>query len=81
MATQLDTQPQAGGDPTSTWLPGETVIETLPLSVPAHTQPGRYALRIGFYDAQGNGKRLPVYNQQGQPRAEDHVVLMEFEIK
>ena len=51
MAAQLDKQPQAGGNPTSSWTPGETVVDTIPMQVTPSAAPGTYQLNFGLYDA------------------------------
>ncbi len=52
----FDSPPLAGAYPTSTWLPGQTIIETrhIPLE---HVSPGDYRLIIGLYDP-ATGQRL-----------------------
>ena len=52
--------------PTSTWLPGETVVDPHPLSLPAGVQPGTYSLLVGLYHQPSN-ERLPAVDSNGAP--------------
>jgi uncharacterized membrane protein len=57
---QVDTVPRAGSYPTTWWLPGEVVADSLTLELPADIQAGQ-ATRIiaGWYDPE-TGARLPI---------------------
>jgi hypothetical protein len=50
LVTQHDGVPCAGTAPTSSWRPGDRVLDTHTLVVPAGTAPGSYALGVGLYD-------------------------------
>lgn len=54
---QQDRQPLDGVRPTSRWVPGEVVGDTFVLPLPPGINPGRYRLRVGWYDAL-TGRRL-----------------------
>jgi len=55
-----DAPPGNGSCGTSTWLPGETVIDEFELTVPGSLSPGyTYSLATGFYTA-NDGRRLHV---------------------
>jgi hypothetical protein len=56
---QTDLVPGHGDWPTTTWLPGEWLTDTIPLSLPADLPPGDYDLLIGWYYWE-TGERLPV---------------------
>jgi hypothetical protein len=57
---QADTVPQGGGYPTIWWLPGEVVVDSLTLQLPAAAPTGEpYRLIVGLYD-ETTGVRLPV---------------------
>ncbi len=58
---QVDRPPQSGGEPypTDLWLPGEVVIDTYRLSIPAGAPSGEYTIRVGLY-LQENGQRLAI---------------------
>jgi 4-amino-4-deoxy-L-arabinose transferase-like glycosyltransferase len=67
--------PPLGGDwPTSDWVPGQTVVDTRLLPLPPQLGPGRYDLRLGFYDP-ASGVRLAAYRPDGTPWQDDIVVL------
>jgi hypothetical protein len=55
---QQDRQPQAGAAPTTTWLPGEILIDPYTLPVP-ELAAGHYQLIAGLYNA-ATGERLPL---------------------
>ncbi len=59
VVAQEDTQPQAGGAPTTTWLPGEILTDPHKLSLPIDLPPGDYRLITGMYDPI-TGRRMPV---------------------
>jgi hypothetical protein len=53
IVAQLDRKPFAGRFPTPVWRPGETLVEQVDIPLPSPLQPGRYALRLGWYDEAG----------------------------
>jgi len=55
---QHDSQPRDGAFPTTRWAAGEIVDDTLQLTAPAGTPPGRYQLLVGAYQ-QPSLRRLP----------------------
>lgn len=59
VVAQEDTQPQAGGAPTTTWLAGEILTDPHTLSLPLDLPPGDYRLIMGMYDPI-TGSRMPV---------------------
>jgi hypothetical protein len=81
MAAQFDTPPQGGGNPTSTWLPGELITETIPLSIDPLARPGHYTLRVGFYDPLAGGVRMSALNENQQVQPDNYIVLGEVEVK
>jgi len=70
---QEDVPPQYGERPTTGWSPGEVVADPHQVQIAAAAPPGEYELQIGMYDP-ATGRRLPVYDAQGQP-AGDRVML------
>ncbi|MBI5302824.1 MAG: glycosyltransferase family 39 protein [Chloroflexi bacterium] len=54
---QADHQPQSGAYPTSIWDAGEAVRDPFALALPSELSPGKYTLRVGWYDLQ-TGARL-----------------------
>jgi hypothetical protein len=57
LVAQADGQPAQWTRPTSTWVPGETVVDRHGLWLPAATPPGQYQLLVGLYRP-GDGRRL-----------------------
>ncbi len=56
--TQADHQPQESSYPTSIWDAGDNVRDDFTLPFPRDAAPGRYKIKIGWYDAK-TGERLP----------------------
>ncbi len=65
-AGQVDQIPCQGGCPTTTWRPGDLVMERYELSVTAAVPPVPHKLVVGLYDWQ-TGDRLPVLDTAGNP--------------
>ncbi len=57
MTAQADGQPVQWTRPTSTWPPGEPIVDRYGLWLPPDTKPGRYHLRVGLYRP-ADGQRL-----------------------
>jgi hypothetical protein len=55
---QADGQPALWTRPTSTWPPGEIIIDRHGLWLPPALPPGDYQLRVGLYEPSGGGHRL-----------------------
>ncbi|MCB0167805.1 MAG: glycosyltransferase family 39 protein, partial [Anaerolineae bacterium] len=73
LITSFDRPPLDGAYPTSTWLPGQMILDER--FVPLTTVPaGRYTLIIGLYDA-SNGQRLTT------PEGSDFVELSDVTVK
>lgn len=66
MAAQHDRMPQAGGNPTAAWVPGEVIIDHIPLHIATTSSPGAYTLQIGLYDAANGAVRIPLLDAAGQ---------------
>jgi len=73
---QEDHIPQRGAAPTTSWLPGEYVVDQYTLTLPESLPPGPYRLIAGLYDVR-TMQRVPVIDAQGQPIG-DHVLLQTF---
>lgn len=69
VVSQVDTLPQHGVAPTTSWLPGEIIEDELTLMIPQEVGAGEYRLIVGLYDEK-TGERLSV----GQ---DDHVILID----
>jgi len=74
MATQQDAPPLDGGNPTSSWVAGEQIVETVVLPIPLDAQPGEYTIWFGMYDP-GNGARAPLHDASGQPLQDNQFKL------
>lgn len=72
VASQYDAEPEGGRRPTSSWNPGDVIIDNVGLMVRPGTPPGQYTLILAVYDAE-TGERLPVLNQ-------DHLTLGEIKV-
>jgi hypothetical protein len=72
IVAQGDGQPQQGFYPTSSWQPGEEVVDSYIIQLPEALPPGNYNLLAGFYDQ--NGARLQILDEAGQ-FSSDHVRL------
>ncbi len=71
IVAQSDAMPRGGAYPTSWWLAGEVVSETVTLPLEG-VPPGAYRLAVGLYDPT---QRLPAVGPDGRRLAEDRVVL------
>jgi hypothetical protein len=78
MAAQRDQQPLQGGNPTTAWVAGETIVEPIVLTVAEDAAPGVYRLLLGWYDAQANFARIPLRDGEGAPLADNQTVLVEI---
>jgi hypothetical protein len=58
---QQDHDPQGGAFPASKWKAGDMVRERYVLTLPGSLAPGKYHVRVGWFDPAG-GLRLPVLN-------------------
>ncbi len=56
---QQDNEPVGNQAPTTTWIPGETIVDPYAIPVDADAPPGQYQLEVGMYDPL-DGTRLPV---------------------
>ncbi|GEM_PF-242631 len=63
LAFQFDGRPHAGKLPTTDWVAGQVVTDSLTIPVAAGTPPGAYRLMVGLYQLQ-TGARLPLADGQ-----------------
>ena len=75
IATQHDAMPREGRYPTSRWVGGEVVSDSITLDL-AKVPPGRYRLAVGLYDPQ-TLDRLPPIDATGNPVRDNRIVLVE----
>lgn len=73
---QQDQEP--GGISTSSWLPGDQVVDSYNIPLDPAILPGRYLVQTGLYQP-GSGLRLPAASPDGTSLG-DSVVLFTFEI-
>jgi hypothetical protein len=59
IAAQFDSPPVGDAWLTSTWLPGEIVVDQRRIPIPLDTPEGSYSLIIGIYNSR-DGQRLPI---------------------
>ena len=71
---QSDSAPVAGTRPTSGWLPGEVISDTINVPLAPDLKPGTYRLELGMYQPL-TGQRLPVLDQAGQRLPGDRLLL------
>ncbi len=74
-AAQQDSVPCQGGCPSSSWLPGEILLDGVDLALPADLPAGSYTLAAGWYDAAAPAQRLAAQGTNAQPLENDLFVL------
>ncbi len=82
---QDDAMPRSWTYPTSWWVAGEVVSETVTLDLNA-VPPGTYRLAVGWYDPEAVGEgfesaRLPTLDANGNPLAMNRAVLSTLVIR
>jgi hypothetical protein len=73
LRAQSDSSPRRGTYPTSTWTPGEIVLELRTLQLPSDAPPGNYHLEVGMYQWP-RLVRLPIVDASHRALG-DHYVL------
>lgn len=66
-----DAQPGSGSVPTTTWMPGDLVLDEYQLQLPPGAPPAGYEIEVGLYDPTANGARAIMTSPAGQ----DHLIL------
>jgi hypothetical protein len=74
LMAQRDGSPCGGECPTSSWLPGEVLVEDVRVQAPVGLAPESYRLAVGWYDA-ATLQRLAVLDENGQPMADNLLIL------
>ncbi len=77
VVAQRDQQPAGGHRPTSSWFPGNVIVDAYQVDLSAKLLPGRYEIEVGMYNSD-DGARLPV-THAGQA-AGDHIIIAQLEI-
>lgn len=60
LAAQRDSEPGGGSAPTTSWQPGDPVIDRHGVALPEDLNPGPYSLIVGLYNIDDPNQRLPV---------------------
>ncbi len=71
---QVDRFPAGGDAPTTSWAPGQVIVDEIVLPVAADAPAGAYHIAVGMYDA-ASGGRLPLTDDSGQFLPDDQAVL------
>jgi len=71
---QVDSVPQGYARPTSSWLPGETILDDCEIEVSVDAPPGSYTLQVGLYDPE-TMERLPVFDHSGRRLEQDRFLI------
>jgi hypothetical protein len=71
---QDDHEPRGGMYPTTRWAAGEMVREVFSLTLPQDLSPGKYVVRVGWYDST-SGDRMTVPGSE-----DDSLRLVTFEV-
>lgn len=69
----------AGACLTSTWTPGERIIDEIQVQIPSDTPAGVYQLEVGWYDL-ATMERLPVVDERGR-KVDTRVILGEVTVR
>lgn len=79
IAGQNDSRPAGGLRDTTSWTPGETIVDEHSFVVSSSAPPGRYSIEVGMYNAETN-TRLPVLDPPSHP-AGDRILLQELTVQ
>jgi len=66
--------------PTTDWLPGEVIVQEFEIPVSIDAPPGAYIIEVGMYDSE-TGKRLPVFDENGERVPEKRILLGEVKVR
>ncbi len=77
---QKDNPPVQGTYPTTSWLPGEVVVDEYEIVVDAEAPAGEYQIEVGMYDLE-TMLRLPAFDEQGNPLPGDRILLGEVQMQ
>ncbi len=71
---QADQFPGGGTAPTTSWAPGQVIVDRIALTADDDAPAGTYHVAVGMYDATSGG-RLPITDRSGQSLPEDQYIL------
>jgi 4-amino-4-deoxy-L-arabinose transferase-like glycosyltransferase len=74
IVAQVDRQPLNGRFPTSSWMPGQIITDSITLPLSAQAQSSPLTLRLGMY-TWPSMRRLPVVNASGSAQRDDAIVI------
>jgi 4-amino-4-deoxy-L-arabinose transferase-like glycosyltransferase len=74
LRSQWDSAPVRSTRPTSGWLPGEVISDTVVLPLPPDLPRGTYRISVGMYQPL-IGQRLPVFGAEWQPLPDARLIL------
>ncbi len=77
-AAQHDSEPGNGTNPTTSWTPGEIVIDPHQVTIPQGVSSGSYQLRVGLYTAEG---RLQIIDSGHTQVAAESVFIVNVEVR
>jgi len=80
LVAQQDNPPVRGTQPTSTWEPGEIVVDPYDLEIPGDAPPGEYVLTVGLY-RWPDLARLPVRDDGGARLPGDRISLIAVRVE
>ncbi len=63
---QSDSWPERGAAPTTSWVAGQSIVDTHKLTLSADAPVGTHTVFVGLYDAE-RGPRVPLYDATGAP--------------
>ncbi len=76
VVAQRDSEPGGGLVLTTTWPPGETIVDNHGLFLPPDLPAGTYTLSLGLYDIADPAARLPIQTDAGVVDAVDLAVII-----
>jgi len=71
---QHDSIPLSGEGPTTSWVPGDTIVDEYQIPVAPDAPPGEYVLAVGMYEL-GAGERLPAFDATGNQLPENRTFI------
>ena len=71
---QVDRIPAAGRAPTTSWAPGQVIVDELSVTLGESAPEGAYTIAVGLYDAE-TGIRLPIVDEFGAASPGQQAVL------
>jgi hypothetical protein len=78
-----DSPPGRGSLPTTTWSPGDLVLDEYQLRLPDDMPPGEYPIEVGLYDPAGGGERAVLQSTAGVPNlaGQDSLLLSSIRVQ